>query len=95
MGPDDITKAVDLGRQMLLVTIKLSFPLLMVGLIVGLAISILQAATQVQEQTLAVIPKMFAVVLTLFVILPWLLIVLVDYTNDVIAQTLLWIQQYG
>lgn len=95
MGPDEVSKAVDIGRQMLIVTIKLSFPLLAVGLVVGLVVSILQAATQIQEQTLAVIPKMFAVVLTLFVILPWLLITLVDYTHELVAQTLQWMAQHG
>ena len=62
MGPDYVQTAVDMGREAMLVTLKLSMPLLMVGLVVGLVISVLQAATQVQEQTLSFIPKILAVV---------------------------------
>ncbi len=84
MEPYDIDLAVELGQQTLWVAVKLAFPILLVGLVVGVSISVLQAATQVQEQTLTFIPKMFAVVVVLFVMMPWLLTTLVEYTENLI-----------
>jgi len=82
MDPYDIDLAVELGQQTLWVAVKLAFPILLVGLLVGVSISILQAATQIQEQTLTFIPKMFAVVVVMFVLMPWLLTVLVEFTEE-------------
>ena len=82
----NLQQAVDLGRDALIVAVKLSFPVLLVGLLIGLLISVLQAATQIQEQTLTFIPKIFAVVATLFIIMPWLLTVLVEYTVDLVKD---------
>ncbi len=87
---ENIALAVDIGRQCLLVTVKLAMPVLAAGLIVGVMISILQAATQIQEQTLTFIPKMFIVVVTLFMIMPWLLQVLVEYSLDLITGMPTW-----
>ena len=87
---ENIALAVDIGRQCLLVTVKLALPVLAAGLIVGVMISILQAATQIQEQTLTFIPKMFIVVVTLFMIMPWLLQVLVEYSMDLITGMPTW-----
>ena len=86
----DVALAVDLGRQALLVAVQLSLPVLAAGLIVGVLISILQAATQIQEQTLTFIPKMFVVALTLFLLMPWLLQVLVDYTLGLVREMGTW-----
>ncbi|SVC40931.1 uncharacterized protein METZ01_LOCUS293785 [marine metagenome] len=82
MDPYDIDLAVELGQQTLWVAVKLAFPILLVGLFVGVAISVLQAATQIQEQTLTFIPKMFAVVVVLFALMPWFLMVLVEFTEE-------------
>ena len=84
MPPDDLQAAVDLGREALMLSLKLSLPLLMVGLVVGVLVSIVQAATQVQEQTLTFLPKIVAVGATLFVIFPWLLSEMVEYTRTLI-----------
>ena len=89
-NPEHISLAVDLGRKTLLLAVQLSAPVLAAGLIVGLFISILQAATQIQEQTLTFIPKMFIVVLTLFLMMPWLLQVLVDFTLELIGGMGTW-----
>lgn len=86
MDSADVQVAVDVGREALMVAVKLAFPLLLVGLVVGLVISVLQAATQVQEQTLTFVPKMFAVVATLFILMPWMLSVLAEYTHDLVRQ---------
>ncbi len=82
----DLEEAVRMGREALVVTMQLSLPLLAVGLVVGVIISIIQAATQIQEQTLTFIPKIIAVVATLYVMAPWLITVLVDYTERVILE---------
>lgn len=86
MPPDELQVAVDLGREALILTLKLSLPLLLVSLVVGVLVSILQAATQIQEQTLTFLPKIVAVVFTLFVILPWLLVEIIGYTESLIVQ---------
>ncbi|MHC4605407.1 MAG: flagellar biosynthetic protein FliQ [Planctomycetota bacterium] len=86
----DITLAVDIGRRTLLTAAQLALPVLAAGLIVGLFISILQAATQVQEQTLTFIPKMFVVVVVLFLIMPWLVQVLVDFSIELIGGMGMW-----
>jgi flagellar biosynthetic protein FliQ len=90
MDSGDLQLAVDLGRQALLVAIKLSLPLLLAGLVVGVIISVLQAATQIQEQTLSLIPKMFAVVATIIILMPWLLTVLAEYTQELVADMGRW-----
>ena len=86
MSGDLIQAAVDLSRRALMITLELSLPVLLVGMVVGFAISLLQAVTQIQEQTLSFIPKILAVAATVFLTLPWMLNVLVDYTREVILQ---------
>ena len=83
---NDLALAVDLGRQTLWVAVQLALPVLAAGLVVGVIISILQAATQIQEQTLTFIPKMFVAVLVLWMLMPWLLNVLKDYTLSLISN---------
>ena len=62
--------------------IKIAMPMLLVGLIVGLVVSIFQAVTQIQEQTLAFIPKILALAGVLIVGGPWMLNQLLSYTTD-------------
>ena len=64
--------ALDLGRQALLMALKISLPLLCVGLVVGVTVSILQAVTQVQEMTLTFVPKIVAMILAAAFFLPWI-----------------------
>ncbi|MBI3099759.1 MAG: flagellar biosynthesis protein FliQ [Planctomycetes bacterium] len=82
----DIDAAVALGRDALWLTVKLSLPLLVVGIVVGLIVGILQAATQVQDQTVAFVPKILATVAVIFLVLPWLLVELVEYTRDLVLR---------
>jgi flagellar biosynthesis protein FliQ len=63
-------------------TLKLALPLLGVGLVIGLAVSVFQAVTQIQEQTLSFIPKVLALAGVLVVGGPWMLNQLVAYTQD-------------
>ena len=76
MSPESI---MTLGRQALELTMMISAPLLLTALGVGLLISIFQAATQINEQTLSFIPKLVGIFLTLILAGPWMLQMMVDY----------------
>ncbi len=86
MNPDSLQFVIDVGREALGTALKLSVPLLAVGLVVGLSVSIVQAVTQIQEQTLSFIPKILAVVATLIFLMPWMLSVIVEYTRTLLCQ---------
>lgn len=64
---------VDIAVQMLYLIIKCSAPMLVVSLIVGLAISIFQTVTSIQEQTLTFVPKLLAIVLVIIMAGPWIM----------------------
>jgi len=76
-----IQYVLGLGRDAVMLTLLISAPMLGLGLLVGLLISVFQAATQIQEMTLTFIPKIVAVALALLVFLPWILTKMVDYTT--------------
>ena len=67
----DSSEAVDLARQAVILLLMVSAPILIVGMCVGLAVSILQAVTQVQEQTLSFVPKIVAMLATAVIVAPW------------------------
>ena len=71
----------DLARNAMMVAMLLAAPLLAVSLIIGLLVSILQTVTQIQEQTLSFVPKLLGVAAVFMVGLPWMLQLLVDYTQ--------------
>jgi flagellar biosynthetic protein FliQ len=77
---------VKLAMDALLLGLKVALPLLLAGLIVGLVVSVFQAVTQIQEMTLAFIPKILATALVLVVAGPWMLNSLVSYTNDLYSS---------
>ncbi len=76
MTPDNI---MTLGRQAIEVTVMVAAPLLLVALVIGLVVSIFQAATQINEATLSFIPKLLGIFATLVLAGPWMLGVLTDY----------------
>ena len=75
-----------LGQEALVVLIALAAPSLVLSLIVGLAVSIFQAVTQINELTLTFIPKAIAVVVGLVLFGPWMLGLLTDYTTNLFVQ---------
>lgn len=81
----EISDAVDLGREAVLVTLLISSPVLIAGLIVGLTIGLLQALTQVQEQTVSFVPKLVAMVCVLAFAAPWLLGRMIEYMQELIG----------
>jgi len=70
---------VTIGQQALTVMLLLAAPMLLTSLVVGLIVSVLQAATQINEMTLSFIPKLVATMLALIVAGPWMLTFFVDY----------------
>ena len=74
---------LDIMRSGFLTIIKVSAPILLIALTVGLVISILQATTQVQEQTLSFVPKLMAIMLALIVFGSYMLNTLVDFTQKI------------
>ncbi len=80
MGGADIT---DIFREAVFLTLLLLLIIITPGLLVGLIVSIFQAATQINEQTLSFIPRLFVTMLVLLLTGPWLLKLLLDFTNKV------------
>lgn len=74
--------AVELARNALLLTIMLGAPVMVVAMVVGLVISLFQAVTQIQDQTLSFAPKIVIIFLALLVTLPWTINLMVDYSVD-------------
>jgi flagellar biosynthetic protein FliQ len=75
----------ELARRAIMVALELSLPILMVTLIVGVAVSLFQAVTQVQEMTLTFVPKVFAVIAALVILGPWMLQLIVGFTVSLIT----------
>ena len=73
---------VDLARNAIMTAMLLAGPMLILSLIVGLAISVIQAVTQIQEQTLSFVPKLFAVGAAFLIALPWMMQVMIKYTTE-------------
>ena len=75
---------IGLAGQAVFTVLKASAPMLIVALVVGLIISIFQATTQIQEQTLAFVPKIVAVFIIILVFGPWILNTMVDFTVNIL-----------
>ena len=79
---------ISLGQQALMTTVMIAAPLLVSALLIGLAVGMFQAATQINEMTLSFIPKLLVLVLILMFTGPWLLSTLMDYSIDLITQVI-------
>jgi flagellar biosynthetic protein FliQ len=78
MNPQSV---ITLGQQALYVMLMVAAPMLVAALVVGLIVSILQAATQINEMTLSFIPKLIAIVASLLIAGPWIITYYVDYVR--------------
>lgn len=78
----DISQASDTVRATLFLAFWVAAPMLLIGLLVGVVISLLQAVTQIQEQTLTFVPKVAAMILTAVVVMPYVCQRLVEYTRE-------------
>lgn len=83
MTPETI---ITLGQRAMELAILLSAPLLLAALLVGVLISLFQAATQINEMTLSFVPKLVALVLVLLLAGSWMLEMLVDFTRNLIKD---------
>ncbi len=75
-----------IGRQTVETVLLLSAPMLLAGLGVGLLVSIFQAATQINEQTMTFIPKIVAILVTLLIFAPWMMKILLAFTGGIFEQ---------
>ncbi|MCP4707527.1 MAG: flagellar biosynthesis protein FliQ [Planctomycetes bacterium] len=82
----DTEVALDLGLYTLKTALLISLPLLCVGLVVGVLISILQAVTQIQEMTLTFVPKIIAMVIAAAFFMPWILTKLMAFATDMFSS---------
>ncbi|MDI3507894.1 MAG: flagellar biosynthesis protein FliQ [Clostridiales bacterium] len=85
-------QVLSIVRNALYMVILLSAPMAIFGLVVGIIVSIFQAVTQINEQTLVFIPKIIAIIVALILFGPWMLNTMVDFTNDIFHSILSFIQ---
>ncbi|RUM30820.1 MAG: flagellar biosynthetic protein FliQ [Aquifex sp.] len=83
---------VSLGQRALEMTLLLALPVLLSTFVVGLVVSIFQAATQIQEMTLAYIPKVITAFLVIFLLGGWMMRKLVDFAVEIFANIPVWIR---
>jgi flagellar biosynthesis protein FliQ len=81
----EIGEALDMGREALLMVLIIAGPVMGIGLIVGLLISLFQSMTQLHEQTLTFVPKIVAMVGVALVLVPWLTDQLLEYTRGLLG----------
>jgi len=77
---------IELGQEAVMVTLYIAGPLLLAGLLVGLSVSVFQAVTSVQENTLTYIPKLIAVFGMLLVLLPWMMNMMLSYASRLLIN---------
>jgi flagellar biosynthesis protein FliQ len=82
-----VEQAIDLLRDAMLVTLLIIGPILVIGMVIGLVISLVQAVTQIQEQTLAFVPKIFAMAIAVVFVMPWMFQRLLEYTHQLFTMT--------
>ncbi|MDR2198327.1 MAG: flagellar biosynthesis protein FliQ [Deltaproteobacteria bacterium] len=86
---------IDYGRRAMELILMLSLPMLVVGLVIGLLVSVFQATTQIQEMTLQFIPKIVCISLVMVIAGPWLLDVLTEYTRNILERFPEWVRTTG
>ena len=89
MTPDVVT---GLMAETIKTTLLVAAPMLIVGLLVGVLISLFQAVTQIQEMTLVFVPKIVAVMIALIVSLPWIIGLMINFTQNIFASIPLYIK---
>jgi len=82
----DAVSTTDLARQAMALVLLVGAPVLGVGLIVALVVSILQAATQLHDQTLSLVPRIAAMLLALVVLMPWMIARIVEFGREMFGS---------
>lgn len=80
------SEAIDLVRDAILMSLIVGAPLLAIGMLVGLAIGLIQALTQIQDQTVSTVPKLVAMTIAIIICLPWLADRMIDYSKDLYRE---------
>lgn len=80
------TEVLDIARDGMMVMLLVAAPMLLVGLVVGLAISVFQTLTHIQEMTLTFIPKIVSVFAAMVIFLPWMLRELTEFTQRIMDK---------
>ncbi len=83
---------VGFARQAIEMTLVISLPMLGIGMVVGITVSILQAATQIQEMTLTMVPKLLAIFIALLLAFPWIMDKMTTYTTNLFLNLPQYIQ---
>lgn len=81
----DSETILELGRGSIMLTLTLALPVLLAAMVIGFLAGLFQALTQIQEQTLAFVPKVIVVLLVLGLGMPWMLSALTEFTREVIS----------
>ncbi len=79
-------EAIEISRQAIIVLLKIGVPIMLIALIVGLSVSLLQALTQIQEMTLAFVPKIIVIFASLLLFLPFMMSPLTGFTRHVMDK---------
>ncbi|MBT8763635.1 flagellar biosynthesis protein FliQ [Desulfohalobiaceae bacterium Ax17] len=77
---------VGFAREAIELTLMISLPMLGVGLVVGVLVSIIQAATQLQEMTLTLVPKIISIFIVLLIAFPWIMDKMITYTRELLLN---------
>ena len=83
----DLTTALDIAREALLTALLTAAPMLGVGIVVGLLISLFQTVTQLNDQTLSIAPKIVAMLTAVIFFIPWLAARVIEYAQSMLAGT--------
>ena len=81
----EVTEALDLGRQALMISMIIAGPILVIGVLVGVGISLLQTVTQLHDQTLSIVPKIVAMLAAAVFFVPWLAARVLEYTQEMLG----------
>lgn len=77
-----VDQSIDIVKGLMMLCLKVSLPFLLSAMIIGLLVSFFQAITSLQEQTLTFVPKALVVVVVVFILFPWLINTMMDYTTE-------------
>jgi flagellar biosynthesis protein FliQ len=80
------SELLDLARRSIVIALELTMPVLIVTLVIGVIVSLFQAVTQIQEQTLTFVPKILAFILTIVLLGPWMLQSIVGFTSGLFTS---------
>lgn len=82
----DVQTALDMGRDAMFLVLTVAGPVLGIGMAVGLVVALFQAVTQLQEQTLSFVPKIFAMAIATLLFVPWIANKMMEYARELLGQ---------